>query len=241
MNDGRPRVRQTVPRPANARSGAAPAWAVLPPEARQGISLRRVRAAFDKTGPAWPHSPPGWVLDPESHQGMPVATAKPSAVLVVLFEEFDEVRVLLTRRSSRLRNHTGEVSFPGGRLEPGELALDAALREAAEEVGLDPALVDIIGELSPLATLSSGSAITPFVGVVERRPTLRPNPAEVELAFDVALTDLLADGVYWEELWQMGGLGERAVHFFALGEDVVWGATGRMLRELLDLVTIIPG
>jgi 8-oxo-dGTP pyrophosphatase MutT (NUDIX family) len=181
------------------------------------------------------------VLDPESHQGMPVATAKPSAVLAVLFEEYGEARVLLTRRSSRLRNHTGEVAFPGGRLEPGEEALAAALREAAEEVGLDPNLVEIIGELSPLATLSSGSAITPFVGIVEQRPVLHPNPAEVELAFDVALADLLADGIYWEERWQMGGLGERAVHFFALGEDVVWGATGRMLRELLDLVTVVPG
>lgn len=203
--------------------------------------MARVRAAMDRTGPAWPHSPPGWVLDPEAHQGLPVSTARPSAVLAVLFEEFHEARIVLTRRAAHLRNHTGEVSFPGGRIEPGEEALSAALREAAEEIGLDPAGVDIIGELSPLATLSSQAVITPFVGTVAGRPVLRPNPSEVELAFDVALVDLLADGVYWEERWQLDQVGERAVHFFALGEDVVWGATGRMLRELLDLVTVVPG
>jgi 8-oxo-dGTP pyrophosphatase MutT (NUDIX family) len=126
-------------------------------------------------------------------------------------------------------------------LDDGESALAAALREASEEVGLDPSQVEIIGELAPLATLSSRAGIMPFVGVLPGRPELRPNPDEVELAFDVALADLMADGVHQEEIWAFpGGDGERPIHFFDLPHDIVWGATARMLHELLELVCQTP-
>lgn len=161
---------------------------------------------------------------------------KPAAVLVPLFEEDGETFVILTRRSSRLRSHTGEVSFPGGRVDPGEARLAAALREAAEEVGLDPAAVEIIGELSPLSTMSSRAAITPFVGVLSERPRLAPNPAEVERVFDVSLAELASEEVYHEELWELAEMGVREMNFFELVGDTVWGATARMLRELLELV-----
>ena len=164
-----------------------------------------------------------------------------AAVLVPLFEELGETRVVLTRRSSRLRSHTGEVSFPGGRLDPGEEPLAAALREANEEVGIDPGSVEIVGRLNPLSTFSSSSFITPFVGVLPGRPELRPNPHEVELAFDVALADLTEDGVFAEELWtRPDEEGERPIYFFDLPNDVVWGATARVLHELLVLVTSGP-
>ena len=71
---------------------------------------------------------------------------------------------------------------------------------------------------------------------VDRRPVLRPNPAEVERAFDVPLAELMADGVYHEELWDLPGVGWRQMNFFHLHDDTVWGATARMLRELLELV-----
>jgi 8-oxo-dGTP pyrophosphatase MutT (NUDIX family) len=161
---------------------------------------------------------------------------KPAAVLVALFEEDGEARVILTRRSSRLRSHTGEVSFPGGRLDPGEAPLAAALREASEEVGINPADVEIVGQLSPLATMSSGAAITPFVGVLPGRLVLRANPAEVERVFDVSLAELASDGVYHEELWELPELGWRPMTFFHLIGDTVWGATARVLRELLELL-----
>jgi 8-oxo-dGTP pyrophosphatase MutT (NUDIX family) len=167
--------------------------------------------------------------------------ASPAAVLIPLFEEAGEARVILTRRAAHLRSHTGEVSFPGGRLEEDEAPVAAALREAAEEVGIDPAEVDIVGELAPLATMSSRSGITPFVGVLPGRPVLRPNPSEVAHAFDVALDELLEPGVYREERWDFpAGAGDRPVHFFELPEDIVWGATARILHELLDLVTATP-
>jgi len=209
--------------------GVAP-WDHLPPERRRGIGLDRVRAAMSRVGPAqpWP-APYGRV---------------PAAVLVALFEEDGESRVILTRRSDRLRSHTGEVSFPGGRLDPGEAPLAAALREAGEEIGLAAADVEILGQLAPLATVSSRSSITPFVGVLPGRPVLQANPAEVELAFDVSLAQLAADGAHREERWHGPGLGgrpelsHRAVHFFELADDTVWGATARILHQFLELVLL---
>lgn len=160
-----------------------------------------------------------------------------AAVLVPIFEEEGEARIVLTRRASTLRSHTGEVSFPGGRLDEGESPLDAALREASEEIGLDPGEVEILGQLAPLATLSARSGITPFVGVLRGRPQLVPNPAEVELAFDVAVADLLDDDVFTEERWDFDAMADRAIYFFHLPDDIVWGATARILFELLELIT----
>jgi 8-oxo-dGTP pyrophosphatase MutT (NUDIX family) len=168
----------------------------------------------------------------------PAAGSTQAAVLAALFEEDGEARVILTRRAAHLRSHTGEVSFPGGRLDEGEDALAAALREASEEVGLEPASVDIVGELSPLATVGSRAAINPFVGVLPGRPELRANPDEVELAFDVSLAELMEDGVFREERWRWGGSEDRPMYFFELPHDTIWGATARMLYELLELVAL---
>ena len=96
--------------------------------------------------------------------------------------------------------------------------------------------VEIVGELSPLSTISRRSGITPFVGVLPGRPVLRPNPAEVELAFDVALGELMAEGVFSEEIWGVDET-ERSIYFFEVDGETVWGATARMLHELLVLVT----
>ena len=215
---------QVIPRPAAARPGDPAPWAHLPPERRRGIGLDRVRRALARTGPAvaWPPLLP-----------VELDTPRQAAVLVTLFEERGEARVVLTRRSSRLRAHSGEVAFPGGRADEGEDLLAAALREATEEVGLDPTAVEVVGELGRLSTWSSRAFITPFVGLLAARPHLVASPAEVELVFDVALAELLADGVYREELW-----GDHDVHFFELEHDTVWGATARMLRELLEAVTL---
>jgi 8-oxo-dGTP pyrophosphatase MutT (NUDIX family) len=162
----------------------------------------------------------------------------PAAVLVALFEEDGQARVILTRRSDRLRSHTGEVAFPGGRLEPDEAPLAAALREAGEEVGLVAEDVEILGQLEPLATLSSRSGITPFVGVLPSRPMLHPNPHEVEHAFDVALAELMDESVYREERWDTEWAEDRPVHFFDLPHDIVWGATARILYRLLELIAV---
>ena len=206
---------------------SGPPW----PDRDRIISLADVRAVFDNGGPASPSR--------TGLQGATLQTPRPSAVLCTLFEEEGAARVVLTRRSSRLRSHTGQVSFPGGRLDEGEDPISAALREAREEIGLHPSTVEIIGELSPLVTVSSGAAISPCVGVLPERPQLHPNPSEVERVFDVALTELTAADVYHEEVWPFPG-GERSMYVFDLDGDTVWGATARMLTELLDLIFDLP-
>jgi 8-oxo-dGTP pyrophosphatase MutT (NUDIX family) len=161
-----------------------------------------------------------------------------SAVLAAFFEDDehdDEVYVILTRRGHDLRSHRGEVSFPGGLAEPGESLVDAALREAEEEVGLLPGTVEVLGELDHLRTVSSHSFIAPLVAVMTGgRPELRPNPAEVDAVLLVPVAELLLDEVYREERWTWAGQ-ERSIFFFELVGDTVWGATAAMLRQLLAL------
>lgn len=174
---------------------------------------------------------------------LPGPRRAPAAVLCVLFDEAEDgpdrrsqASVVLTRRSSRLRSHAHQVAFPGGRLDRDESPEAAALREAHEEVGLDPARVEIIGRLSTMQTVINPAPITPFVGVAAERPRLVPNPAEVERAFTVPLTELMDPEVYREELWTFPNGVEQPMQFFELIGDTVWGATARMLTELLDLI-----
>jgi 8-oxo-dGTP pyrophosphatase MutT (NUDIX family) len=178
-----------------------------------------------------------------SFEGVDVVE-NPAAVLVALFEEDGEARVLLTVRSSRLRSHRGEVAFPGGRLDPGESIDAGALREAFEEVRLDPDQVTIVGHLSSLPTVSSNTLMTPVVATLPDRPVTEAAPDEVSRIFDVALADLVADGVFREEWWAIperpgaDGVpgGEFPVWFYTAGGEIIWGATARVLTELVCLV-----
>ena len=128
-----------------------------------------------------------------------------AGVLVVMFDEAGEARLILTRRSTAMRTHRGEVSFPGGRLDPGEDATAAAVREASEEVALDPALVTVVGWMDPVMTMVSASLIRPVLATVEQRPSLTPSPSEVERIFDVSLAELAGPGVFHEERWSVPG------------------------------------
>jgi 8-oxo-dGTP pyrophosphatase MutT (NUDIX family) len=170
----------------------------------------------------------------------PPTGALRSAVLVPLFEEEGQAWVVLTRRAQHLRAHKGEVAFPGGRQDEGESLMDAALREAREEIALDTNVVEIVCELNHLATVSSNSSIVPYVGILPYRPVnLEPNPDEVEAVLMVTLDELVQDDVFRTELWDWpetaGPAGERPIHFFDLYGDTVWGATGRMLVNLLSI------
>ena len=230
---------RAVTRPPHHRAGSAAPWAALSVGVRRSITLDRVRAAVgaSRTGrPADADPSDAW----RSLSGRVVA-GEPAAVLVALFEEDGEARVILTVRSHRLRSHQGEVAFPGGRLDDGEGVVAAALREALEEVDLDPGLVTVVGELTPMPTLASNTVMTPVVATLAARPGLAPNPGEVERVFDVALSELAADGVFHEEWWPAPGrpasagltAGEFPVWFFELAGETVWGATARTLVELI--------
>ena len=161
--------------------------------------------------------------------------ARPSAVLLALHDGPQGSEVVLTRRSRDLRRHRGEISFPGGRLDDGETPEEGALREAHEEVALDPAAVELIGRLSTLATVVSLSHIVPVVGRLQGRPDLRPAAAEVERILHVPLAELIEPDVFREERWGEGPL-ERSIYFFELVDETIWGATARILVELLSVV-----
>ena len=162
------------------------------------------------------------------------ADSRLSAVLIALTEGDDGAEVLLTRRAAHLRNHRGEISFPGGRVDGDETPVEAALREAHEEVLLDPALVEVVGELDHLNTIVSRSYIVPIVGRLTARPTLRPSSSEVDRILFGPLAELRRADTYREEQWG-GDPTSRAIHFFELDDETVWGATGRMLVHLLSI------
>jgi 8-oxo-dGTP pyrophosphatase MutT (NUDIX family) len=166
--------------------------------------------------------------------------SRASAVLAALYDDAGEAVVILTRRAQHLRSHRGEVSFPGGGEEREDADLVAtALREAHEEVGLEPSAVEVVGELDHLRTITSRSFIAPYVGLLSEPPDLVPDPGEVARILRVPLSDLLADGVFREERWGIAGM-DRAICFFELEDETVWGATAAMLRNLLALVTGTP-
>jgi 8-oxo-dGTP pyrophosphatase MutT (NUDIX family) len=208
---------QIIPRPDRWALGDPPPWAglALPDRLEVDDVLRAVRARRP--------APP-----------LPIDGARRSAVLVAIADGAHGAEVLLTRRSWELRNHRGEVAFPGGRLDPGETSVQAALREAHEEVLLDPDRVEIEGELAHIATYVTRSHIVPVVGRLIGRPELRPGTTEVERLFFVPLVELLRPGVFRQERW-----GDRPVDwqvaFFELSDETVWGATGRMLVDLLSV------
>lgn len=213
---------QRIPRPPGTRPGEAPPWASLPEDARR-LSLDHVRRTL-ADGPTPRRSP------------VEAVTSKYSAVLAPLYEHDGEVHVVLTRRAWHMRSHTGEVSFPGGKQEPGETLWETALREAHEEVALDPSSVEQVGELHHLATVTSRASIVPFVGVLTERPQLHPNPDEVDAVLHVPLSELLHPDTYRQERWGVPGL-DRPIHFFEIVGDTIWGATGSMLVDLLTRLT----
>lgn len=168
----------------------------------------------------------------------PGPDARPAAVLCLVHEEDGQAHVVLTRRARYLKDHPGEISFPGGRLGPGEQPVMAALREAYEEIAVPPSSVTLLGQLTPLTTRRSSALVRCFVGTFEG-PASVPGglvaSQEVERVFSVRLVDLLAPGIYHQELWPVRGHYHR-VCFFDLGDDILWGATGRLVEELLCLV-----
>jgi 8-oxo-dGTP pyrophosphatase MutT (NUDIX family) len=186
------------------------------------VGIEEVRACCDALPPA---RPPGFI----------VPGSRAAAVLVPVFEDEGEARVILTKRPETLPSHQGEIAFPGGKAHEGEELRDAALREAEEEIGLAPQAVEVVAQLDGLAMVASRFSVAPFVGIVEGRPALRPHPGEVESVLEVPISELLADGAFHEERWDLWEP-DRSVYFFEVSGETIWGATARILVALLTEV-----
>ncbi|MDQ6841623.1 MAG: CoA pyrophosphatase [Actinomycetota bacterium] len=180
----------------------------------------------------------GVLLTPEAAMNIPVAGRTRAAVLVPLYLERDELHVVLTERRHDLRRHAGEISFPGGRQEQGEPDLVAtAMREAHEEIGLDPAAVEIIGALQPTPTIATGYAIYPFVGVVAPSQAWRLSPLEVAEVLELSLADVRAG--YGRRRLVRRGIPIRT-DTYVVGDKLIWGATARILADLLQRLDRLP-
>jgi 8-oxo-dGTP pyrophosphatase MutT (NUDIX family) len=236
---------QILPEPDDIQTGAKAPWSGLSLTERTGLTLGLVESRlkdalrhFDNS--AIPGDPS--LMDIAGGTGQPIV--RRSAVLVALFDEAGETQLVLTRRSFSMREHRGEIALPGGRSDAGETPIDTALREAREEVGIAETSVRSVGWLSPIVTLALGSAIWPVVGFLEHRPAFVTDPSEVDRAFTVSLAELLAEGAFLEERWrrELARPGADAdgyfpIYFFRVPGDLIWGATARVVTELLCVVT----
>jgi 8-oxo-dGTP pyrophosphatase MutT (NUDIX family) len=161
------------------------------------------------------------------------AVLTPAAVLIGLVERPAGLAVILTRRSDALRRHTGQIALPGGRCEAGETPWGAAVREAHEEIGLDPALVDVAGLSTPYRT-GTGFYVTPVVGFVAAGYEAAPNPDEVAEVFETPFGFLMDPASYQQREIETAD-GVRRRFYAATWEDrTIWGATAGMLRALYE-------
>jgi 8-oxo-dGTP pyrophosphatase MutT (NUDIX family) len=159
---------------------------------------------------------------------------RPAAVLVPIQEREDGDYLVLTQRAEKLNHHSGQVAFPGGRVDAGDHGeMAAALREAQEEIGMDPRCVRILGRLDQV-TAAYSFVVTPFVGLIPSPYEFRLNPSETAAVFSVPLPELLKPSCVSVDD-RLSSRGEPIYHFQYDGWDI-WGATARIIVQLLELV-----
>jgi len=193
--------------------------------------LRRVARARFPTGEG--EHGGDFLLNPESREAIAKGAARPAAVLIPIVERLDGLRMVLTKRRDDLKSHSGQIAFPGGKIDPEDASAEAAaLREAQEEVGLDPALAEVVGRLPDYLT-GSGYRIAPVVALIDASARLAPNPAEVDYIFEVPLSFLMDAGNHRTGSRELMG---RQRHFFEMPWDghYIWGVTAGIIRVLHD-------
>ena len=159
-------------------------------------------------------------------------TVKKSSVLMLLFPDNGEIKMCLIKRPVHMKHHAGQIAFPGGRIEKDETALETALRESQEEIGIEPDIIKILGTLSELYVEVSGFLIYPFVGWLDKKPTFRINKNEVEkiILFPVFNHYAVHE---WVELDTIKG--NQQVPCLIYNSEIIWGATAMILSEFYDV------
>jgi 8-oxo-dGTP pyrophosphatase MutT (NUDIX family) len=177
------------------------------------------------------------LLAPEEAEPVAASGSTDAAVLAAIFGATERPGLVFTERREDMRRHAGEISFPGGRPEPGEDLLSCALREADEEIGLDPSHVEMLGALPPVSTMVTGYMIHTFVGLIPAGLAFEPNPDEVAAVLLLHFDELRA------------GFGMRRpirrgvplkMPTYVVGEHLVWGATARILQSLFKRLESQP-
>ncbi len=195
--------------------------------------VARLRAALMRARAAQRHPRGDHDLNPGMASGRPLVSA---AVLVPVIPFGPLPRILFTKRAAGLADHAGEISFPGGHIEPGDAdAVAAALRESGEELGLKPGQIEILGALDPYDT-RTGFRVAPVVGLLAPPLVLRPDPREVAEVLEVPLAHLLDPANHCCREFEAGGR-PRRFYAFPYRNHVIWGATAGMLMNLYELMS----
>ncbi len=195
--------------------------------------IARLRAALDhpESGAA-----PATRSDYDLNGAGPGATAKalrPAAVLAPLIARPDGLKLIFTVRAAELTKHAGQISFPGGRVDPGDASLGAAaLREAEEEIGMAPGQVELLGAFDAYETVT-GFEVTPFVGLVDPAFSPVPDPREVEEVFEAPFAFFM-DAANHKRAWREWNGEKRYFYEMPFEDRYVWGATAGMLKALHD-------
>jgi 8-oxo-dGTP pyrophosphatase MutT (NUDIX family) len=158
----------------------------------------------------------------------------PAAVLVLFVYRDGVPALVFGKKTEDVPHHKGQFSFPGGVVQHSDgSAVETALREAREEIGLEPAAVEVLGMFDDMPTTVTNFIITPVLGLAVGAPVFRPDGREIERVIEIPLAHLLRPDAFRVEQWERDGV-RRPVMVVSYGEDVVWGTTGRLLRDLLD-------
>ena len=164
------------------------------------------------------------------------APPKPGSVMILLYPDEGEIKFPLTKRPEYLGAHSGQVSLPGGKAEPGETPIETALREAEEEIGIRPDNLEVIGTLSEFFVIPSNFKVTPVIAVQRNRPLFVPDPVEVVRVLEGTISGLLRDdAVAVKEITAARVYRLNAPHFL-MENEIVWGATAMMLNELRTIL-----
>jgi 8-oxo-dGTP pyrophosphatase MutT (NUDIX family) len=165
---------------------------------------------------------------------------KPGSVLILFYEENDRIQFPLIKRPEYLGAHSGQVSLPGGKAEPGESEVETALREGFEEVGIEAKQIEVVGTLSKFFVIPSNFMVTPVIGFVKDSPEFQPDEHEVDRILRANLDELLQPNAIQEkEIIAAGRFAMLAPHF-EVENEIVWGATAMILNELRTILLEAP-